>query len=324
MNSCKFLSALSALLTSISLVACGGGGGGGGGTPQTQIPPASAATALSASNYSAVATPTAAALAASSTVNDTFESINSASAPANAQQPALALLSANPMQLSLLSLNYFSAREQSQAVRSTSQNCPGGGSLSGTANDADNSNNASAGDTLTLIANNCILATGQPAANGSMSISINALTKNTAGVISNLNIRVSFASFSIDGSAYNGEATVSGVPNGAASIVYDNFSIVRRGVNAIYNYTSSSNAAGQVTISGLITVNNSTYTLATVSPIVYGVYRPQSGTLRISDAANNKIELSPNAAGTGSVDIRLYLAGATVPSSAVNVPWSAI
>ncbi len=319
MKACKFISTL---LTSVFLVACGGGGAGGGGTQSAQIPPASAATALSASNYSAVATPTAAALAASSTVNDTFEAISSATAPASTEPTAL--LSANPMQLSLLSLNYFSAREQSQTVRTTSQNCPGGGSLSGTANDADNNNNASAGDTLTLTANNCILAAGQPAANGSMSISINALTKNTAGAVTNLNIRISFASFSIDGSIYNGAATVSGAPNGAASIVYENFSTVRRGINAIYNYTSTSNAAGQVTISGLITVNNNTYTLATVSPIVYGVYRPQSGTLRISDANNNRIELSPNATGAGSVDIRFYVAGASTPSNTVNVPWSAI
>jgi hypothetical protein len=312
-----------ALFASAALVACGGGGSGGT-NPSAQIPPASAATPLSASNYSAVATPTAAALFAASTVGDTFDSISSVSASAPEPSNTDALSGFNPMHLSVLATNVLQSREQAQTIRSASQACPGGGSLSGTANDADNSNSATAGDSVTLTANNCILTVGQPAANGSFGMTFNTLTRNASGVITSLSASISFSNFSIDGSTFNGAATVSGVPNGAATISYNNFSTVRRGSTIVYNFTNSSTAAGQVTISGLITVNNNTYTLSTVTPIVYGAYRPQSGTLRIADANNNRIELTPNSAGAGSVDIRLFLAGSSTASSTINVPWSAI
>jgi hypothetical protein len=324
MNISKITEIMLAVCASAALMACGGGGGGGGANPSPQIPPASAATPLSASNYSAVATPTAAALFAASTVGDAFDNINSVSASASGTNSSDAQLNADPMQLSLLAINTLQSREQTQATRSASQACPGGGTLSGTANDADNSNTATTGDSVSLTANNCVLTVGQPAANGSFSMTFNSLTRNAGNVITSLSASISFSNFSIDGSTFNGAATVVGVPNGAATISYTNFSTVRRGSTIIYNFTNSSSALGQVTISGLITVNNNTYTLSTTTPIVYGAYRPQSGTLRIADANNNRIELTPNSNGAGSVDIRLFLAGSSTASSSTNVPWSAI
>jgi hypothetical protein len=155
-------------------------------------------------------------------------------------------------------------------------------------------------------------------------MTLNALTRNSSNVVTSLSVSISFSNFSVDGTTVSGQAVVSGTPGGAATVAYTNFLTTRRGLNTIYNFTSTSNASLQTTLSGLITVNNNTYTLSTPTPIVFGATHPQSGLLRITDANNNRIELSPNSAGAGSVDIRLYLAESGTASNSMNVPWSAI
>jgi hypothetical protein len=312
----KTIKMILAVCASAVLVACGGGGGGGGSTT-APVPLASAATPLSASNYSSVATPTAAALVASSTVDDTLDILSSASSERASQA-----LSANPMQLALFALeNFGTIREQVAAVNSTNRACPVSGSLSGSFNDADNSTSFSSGDTLSATVVNCVLAAGQPAANGSFSMTLNSLTRGAGNVITNLNTSMSFTNFSVDGTTLNGVATLAGNPNGASSVTYSNLSSTRRGITTIHNFTASKNSLGQVTFSGLITVGNNTYTISTVNAVTYGLNSPNAGTLRITDANNNRVDLvmSPSA-----LNVSLFLNGATVASNSFSVAWSAL
>ncbi len=310
----KTMQMILALCASATLVACGGGGGGGSTT--ATVPPASAAAPLSVSNYSSVATPTAAALAASSTAGDTLDVISSATASQSSQA-----LNANPMLIGIFALeNITASREQTAAVSSVSDRCPVSGSYSGSLNDADNSKSYSAGDTLSATFTNCVLATGQAAANGSFSMTLNTLTR-VNNVVTNLNASISFNNFSVDGTTLNGAATIAGNPNGASSITYNNLASIRRGITTVYNFTSSSNAMNQVNFNGLITVGNNTYTMTTPVAITYGVNSPNAGTLRIADVNNNRIDL---VLSSSAVNASLYLNGSSTASNNFSVAWTAL
>ncbi|MFM7330397.1 MAG: hypothetical protein ACKO1L_01840 [Brachymonas sp.] len=117
---------------------------------------------------------------------------------------------------------------------------------------------------------------------------------------------------------------MAGNPNGLNSLTYEDFTLVRSSVTSILNLTASTNMLSQLTMSGLITVDNNTYTVSTPTPISFGAYYLSAGMMRITDASGNRIDLLPNTLGGGTVDIHLYVGSAITPTRTTNAVWTAL
>ena len=88
---------------------------------------------------------------------------------------------------------------RARRVQSESSSCDGGGSVVVSADDADNDNEPSAGDTISLTAYGCVLSPALPAANGGFSIAINAVEIDSQQEIVALDAGVTFSAFSLAG-----------------------------------------------------------------------------------------------------------------------------
>lgn len=315
----RIIQSVLAALTSAALVACGGGGGSS--PPATQIPLASAAAPLGTATFGTIAGPTAAAVLASAVADNSLEIIASAASPSSAS----GLQSSSPSQWALWAMRSVrNGREQAQAVSSFSDVCLFGGSLSGSLNDADNNSDLTAGDSVTVNASNCITESGGLAINGGFSIRVNSIAYNNFGNVTSASLSMSFSNFTGAGNTLNGSVNV-GVANGAVTTSYENFSNARTGIaTSTLNFTSVVSSTGSLSISGLITVNNNTYTLSTPTALTFGARYPIGGTLRLVDAAGGRIDfVSTNVSG-GYLDCDLYLPGDSVRDGRISSAWSAL
>jgi hypothetical protein len=306
-----------------ALVACGGGGSSGGsGLPANSgIPPASAATPLSNANFGSVAGASAGSILAAAGVGNGLDSLSSAS-----RDNALRPLSSSPYDWALWAIG--AARptlEQAQASQTGNQACPAGGSLSFTFNDNDNNGDVSSGDSISFIANNCIAAAGELPINGSFAIAVTNIAYSAAGDLIAASLTMSFTNFSSAGNTLNGSVSVS-LANNTATTSYTNFTSTRgSSSSAILNYTTVVNTiSGQLSINGLITINNNTYTLSTPSPIVFGGAYPTGGLLRVTDAAGGRIDIISTPAAGGTLACDLYLPGDQIRDGQILSAWSAL
>jgi hypothetical protein len=312
------LKSILALVASAAVAACGGGGGG---SPVPQIPPASAAAALTTGNFGSIAGPTAAAILASSVADNSLEIIAGSTSQANTS----GLQSASPSQLALWAIRSArNGREQAQTVTSLNQACPAGGSLTGSFNDSDNNDDISAGDTLTINANSCVTTTGGLAINGGFTLRVNSITYNNIGDVTSASLSMSFNNFTGAGNTLNGAVTIS-VSAGSVTANYQNFSNARPGAaTSTLNFTSVVTNSGSLTINGLITVNNNTYTLSTPTALTFGSRYPIGGVLRVVDAAGGRIDLVSTNVSGGYLDCDLYLPGDSVRDGRISSAWSAL
>lgn len=302
------------------LVACGGGGGGGTSQPSnTGIPPASAAAPLSVANFGGIAGPSAASILAAAGVSSGLDAVASNTNSTNK-------LGYSPSNWALWALN--AARpglEQSQASQSGSEACPAGGSLSFTLDDNDNDGDLSRGDRISFTANNCIAVAGELPINGGFSIFVNSISYDANDELIAASLTMSFSNFSSAGNTLNGAVTIS-VNSSSITTTYTNFSSIRgTRSSAILNYTTVISSNGQLSINGLITINNNTYTLTTVTPITFGLNYPASGVLRVTDAAGGRIDiLSSVVSNVPTVICDLYLPGDNTRDGQIISAWSAL
>jgi hypothetical protein len=315
-----------AALASATLVACGGGGDAGN-TTSGGIPPTSAAAPLTTTNFGNVAGPSAASILTSAVTTDGVSIIRSSSSgsskpsgKADNSPYGLATLAISSLKLKGKSSDVSVAR----AVTTDSQACPGGGSLTVSFDDADDNNDLSAGDSLSLSTNNCVIEAGQPAINGSFSLRVNTISYTAAGDIASASLTMNFNNLVSAGNTMNGAVTVA-ISSAGITTTYQNFSNARGSATpAILNFTSAISSAGQLSINGLITVNNSTYTLSTPTPISFGSFYPVAGILRITDAAGARIDVISNGNAGGSLDCDLFLAGDNVRDGRISSTWAAL
>lgn len=312
----KALNFSAILATSLLLIGCGGGGGGGATPASTGIPLASAAAPFTVAGFGAVAGPSAATVLAATSASSGLDSI--ASAGGNA------LLPSDAAGLAKWALGRFgSTRESAQAVETIpTEACPSGGTLSGSFNDADGNEDLSAGDAVTLNFSNCVLQVGQQAVNGSFTISVNSIAY-IGQEISSASLTMSFSNFSSYGNTLNGAATIA-ISGNSVSTTYTNFSSTRGSTPAvILNYTAAING-NALSINGLITINNNTYTLSTPTGITFGTTYPISGILRVTDAAGGRIDIISSNVSGPFVDCDLYLTGDNIRDGRISSAWSAI
>jgi hypothetical protein len=307
------------------LTACGGGGGSGSTTDTVgpRIPPASAATPFTASNFDSYAAPSAAAILASSATSDGLEGLQSANPRTSAN-----LNTSSPVKLAMWALRSVqtNGREQAQAVKTSTQACTSG-SLSVSVDDADNNNKLSARDSINFNATNCVVKLGALPINGAFSMTFNTITLDQADDVVSASLAANFSNFSSAGNTLNGAAAMT-LDRSAISITYTNFTSTRGSAPpVIFNYSASFNSlTGMPTLSinGLITINNNTYTLSTPAAMRFGTAYPIAGTLRVVDAAGGRIDIVSNSAAGGSLDFDFYAPGASVRSNRISRAWSAI
>jgi hypothetical protein len=139
--------AVAALMT---LAACGGGGGGVGGDQGTSLLPGATPLAITASNYVAVAQQ---AVTATTLLLDAPGLITAAQVAPGGQ----VLIGFARAQFSRLP-GWFAAAPQlaSGVVSNDTVACTGGGTITGTVSDLNGNKIVDAGDSATLVANNCV------------------------------------------------------------------------------------------------------------------------------------------------------------------------
>jgi hypothetical protein len=321
------------------LTACGGGGGGGS-APTVEIPQgtrsvaASSGSDVSQSNYTNFAG-TSARVVMSVTGNAVLGGAVGSSREAPQSATSVAVNAARgvhaAMQRAASLLGAGTARETAQAVNSDTAACDFGGTMTITVNDANNDQKASAGDTLGVSFNQCVLASGMAAANGSFSVTINAVVLDASSDPVALDLSGSFNALrvgnfaSLSGGFHVWSQTDSATSErmrlsfsgavstlGSESVVY-NVDVVAQSTPGFTTYA----------IDGGIGVSGQTYSVVQDTPFTVqaGVDYPTAGALRVKDAAGDALVLTARSDGT--VDFAFWPAGSQAPAATwLLQPWS--
>jgi hypothetical protein len=302
-------------LVALGVAACGGGSGGGGGgggssSSGTVVPTA----VISNSNQGVVAQDTTtgsfAPLMGAQSLTGVDVSNDSAIFAAVREQ--------------IDNLPQYMAQAVSQphvagVVSSSTSSCTLGGSLSASVNDADNSSTVTAGDSVTITANNCVLAQGT--ISGSMTLAVGSWSGSLTSSPPNYNmsLTISYSNFNLVASSYtsslNGSmsTTIRAVGNytqyasvSATSLTASATFLGVSRTRTLSNYTASYQRApdanyvshtdytvsGALSSSGLGVAN--TFTFSTVTPMrVLGAQTyPSSGQVVITGASNTRLRLT--------------------------------
>jgi hypothetical protein len=263
--------------TGVLLAACGGGGG------------SSETAGFDAANYQSVAEPMAATVLSTGGVTATLGNMTGGELPleiGHTPQP-------DPVAL-LKQLMAQRTREQAQQVEPFSEVCAGGGTLSGTANDADNNGDLSTGDSATITANNCVIEGVK--LNGGLSIGVSRYTASSTSESGALTL--SFSNFSAADAVLNGNATVSFDGNSTqahVSVGFSNATVTSSGQAVTLNCTASVTVSGStssLSLAGGVGMNGHTYTLSQPVPFSATTAGLQSGgTLQIQEAVGARVKL---------------------------------
>lgn len=311
----KHVYASIALAVGLGLSGCGGGGDGATASPKALVP-------LAAANYDGIAEESTSSVASNDELFSTVESFSLARA-ASAHPSSVALLASGRLDaMALFALSQVdgssSGRVKSAAVETATEACGFAGSLSIVANDADNNNVTSVGDVVTLTASNCVPAEGEMPINGSLSVSVRSASVNGLGDLTSGALEITFGNFTSNGLTLNGQAVLS---VSASTLVLD-FNGLTASYGSqirVYDYALTANRSGNtLSVAGPITVNNSTYVLATPAVLQYSAGHPAAGTLRITDGHGNRVDV---AMASTTYTASLYLAGDEGVDASATHPW---
>ena len=284
-----------------ALTACGGGGGS----------PAAPPAALNNANQ------TTAAQEATSTA---YLPLVGAQTLTGAQTlDEQVLFSIARKQLNLLPSYLAAARSSTTltgVVQSQTGNCTYGGTITATASDADNNNALSAGDSVSITANNCVEAEGT--LTGSLAFVVNSLTGNFSSTSYNGSFTMTFSGFNVSSSQFsasaNGSLTLtvseSGVNTMSATVSTPSLSVsgTYAGVarsRSLANYlatittasdqtnghTTSYNMSGSVTSSALASQSISFTTPTPFVSLPADAY-PSSGVMLITGSTSTKVRIT--------------------------------
>lgn len=304
-----------ALGTGLLLAGCGGGD-----DTTARVP-------LSAANYSDIASSVAASVVGSGSIVSTFESVASADPSAPAPTGIKALNTGRMGDLARFALNRLSigqpVLERPAAVSQETSVCDSGGTLDVRFNDADNNEEGSAGDSVSVTANNCVVEAGLPAVNGALDIRLLAVGYGSDGSVVSATADLTFGSFRSAGLVLNGGGTLSFDPT-MFSLAHKNLSSSYGGQTLVYNHTltvQTQVSPATATVGGRFSVNGSQYTVSTPLTLQLGAAYPAAGTLRIADGLGNRVDVVMFSTG---FDADLYLAGDDVRDGRSSTAWSAL
>lgn len=287
-----------AIGTVLALAGCGGGGGDS---------EAKALVPLASGNYDAVADDVVASIGGTEPIFEAFDGLLSDTGSGTAVSPYAALGTGKVGPIAAFALKRVGAmqatRETAQAVYSYTEPCASG-SLLVTENDADNNEDVSPGDTVTLDATQCVFDSGQPAVNGRLTIRVNGITFGAGGSVVSASLGMTFSGFTVDDVSLNGTATVS-ASGDTATLAYRDLTARQGNQSLVYNYTVVANTSG-LRADGLISLNGSTYGLSTLQLITMGRVYPTAGLLKITDGHGAYVLSTFEATGYRN---QLFLAG---------------
>lgn len=327
-----------AMVLSASFLAACGGGGGDGGTASTVATPTAV---LNSSNQN---------LAAQDTSSASFMPLLGAQTLTGAQTTDESVLfdiaRAQMDKLPIYMANAQANNTLTGVIHSQSVACSNGGTLTVSANDADNNSAASAGDTLTISSNGCVEAVGT--LSGSIDFVINSASGTFGSTNYSAGMTMAFSNFSVASSQFsaqvsgnltfsvtaNGVNTISATvstPSLAVSGTYAGVTRTRsltnysatfaRTPSPTYTYTTS------YTLSGLLassSFSSQAISFATPTPMVtrYTDDYPSSGVLLITGASNSKIRLT--ALSNTQVSEELDANGDGTYESNTTVNWNTL
>lgn len=292
------------------LSACGGGG-------DAETPPA--AVPLSAANYQAVTTEVVDSVAGVGSLSDAVDLVTAANAKPAGLSPALT--SGEPATLVRYALSLtprlqVSQHAQAQAVETYVEACYSG-SLTISANDADNNGVESTGDSVTITANNCVPQYSAPAINGSITLILGNVSYDRDGYLTSGTATISFNGFSSAGISLNGSARLS--INSSAMALDFNRLVASDGVRSrVYDYTLTVDRNGTAAVDGPIEVGGSTYVLSTPVRITFAGAYPSAGMVRIVDGHGSRVDVRLSLQGYAAT---LYLKGDEVADGTFSESW---
>jgi len=212
---------LSLIVSAIALLAtgCGGGGGGGGGSDSAPLTPqVQAIASLTTTNQTT---------AAQDSVSTAFAPFAGAQTLTGVQATDEAALFAIARQQLDKAPEYMTQAKANGTltgvVQSQTGSCPLGGTMSISVNDADNSGTVSAGDTLNIVADGCVLSVGT--ATGSMNFTFNTVSGNYQSSASSdyvLGVTMTFGNFTVTSpsaiASMNGSLSLLATANGNGNL----------------------------------------------------------------------------------------------------------
>lgn len=304
-----------AFTVSTGLLLAGCGGGGGDDVTAVQ---------LSTANYDDTAMVVVASVAGGVSVYENFVDI-SAGAGKNEVTSSYSVLGSGKINgIARFALERVLSSQTSKfkpaAVQTDSEACYEG-TLSLSFNDADNNGVESAGDSLTLDANDCVVDVGQLPVNGRLTISINVLNVDANESLVEASLTLAFTNFSSDDFVLNGSVTVSATPS-TLTLDYRNFSGNYKGETLTYNFSLVQKVGvypNILAVEGRILINGSSYELSTPLDIQLGKVSPEAGILRIADRSSNRVDVVMSSHG---FETKLYLSGDDVVDASTTHLWS--
>lgn len=221
-------------------------------------------------------------------------------------------------------------RERPSAIDTDTLPCLNpGGSLVITSNDADDSLTLSAGDTLTIVATDCVVEAGLPAANGRMHMAINAVELDPAQLPTAMDATLTLTQFGVGAyGLFDGTMRLWSKPEGTRERSRLSYQGTRVGFDAgtvIFDFDIVGlfdGTGGTFELQGGLGIGGQTYALATASVLgASPTSPPDRGVIGLRDAAGDAVRLSARSAG--SFDLDFLPAGATVPTASLpGLLWS--
>lgn len=221
-------------------------------------------------------------------------------------------------------------REQPTAIDSETVPCLNvDGSMLLTSNDADDSLTLSAGDTITMVADNCIVDAGLPAANGRMHMAINAVELDASQMPTAMDATITLTQFGVGAyGSFDGTMRMWSKPEGTrerSRLSYQGTSVTFPAGTMIFNFDIVGLfdlTSGTFELQGGLGVGGQTYALATATVLSSGSTNPpDSGVLSLRDAAGDAVRLT--ARNASSFDLDFVPAGAGAPTASLpGLYWS--
>jgi hypothetical protein len=305
----------SLVLGAAVVTACGGGGDDAGGS----------STALTVASYASVTESVVDGVAAMSGSSLGTDLVTPASVPAAdaGVVATLPVLSGAPVQMVRFALGQLgggvAAGLKVQPQVEVTQDVPCiSGSLRMVNNDADNNSRRSRGDSLTLVAYNCVAEAGTSPINGQMALVLGDVVLNSSGEVVSGSINLSFSNFNADGASMNGSTDVTLNTDGSVVTKFNRLTVSEGTRSTTVDYRLTVYANSTATVDGPVSFNNATYTLSTPTRMVLGATNPAAGLLRITDGQGNRVDVLLAPYGYTA---RLYLRGDEVLDSSTVLTW---
>lgn len=324
-------------LSAITLAACGGGGGGGDANPVVPTPSA----ALNSSNQT---------IAAQDSASTAYLPLLGAQTLTGAQTfDEGVLFNIARKQRDKLPIYLADAKSNSAltgVVQSQTYSCTYGGTVTASVSDTDNNGDVSAGDSVTVTANNCVENEGT--LTGSLVFDMNSVTGSFGSSNYSGNLTMTFNGFNVSSSQFSASAngaltlsvTASGVNSVNASVSTPSLSVSgtyagvtrsrsltnysatsTRTPDSTYGYITSYTLNGTLTSSAL---GSQAISFATTAPFVSfsSDYYPSNGVMIISGAANSKVKVS--ALSNSQVKLELDANGDDAYEGSTMLDWNTL